>query len=495
METHDGVMPAEFLLAAAARRFPAEPALVCPAAGAGDDAVPRAVTYAELERLTRDAAGRLLSRGLRPGDRVAVRLPPTIDYPVLLFALVRAGLVAVPLSTRLPEAALPGLLEMVGCRHLIAAGGTDGPWPASIPVLATGGILGDGPPAAATAPFDSAGDATIVFTSGSSGRPKAALHTYANHWHSAAGSNRNIPVGPGDRWLLSLPLWHVGGISILFRAFLGGGAVAVPAPGAPLAGAITALAATHVSLVATQLARLLRDPAGAAALARLKAVLLGGGALPPALVEESVRRGIPIFSSYGSTELSSQVTATRPGDPVGRLLGAGRALPFREVAVAPGGEILARGATLFRGYWTAAGLDPARDAAGWFHSGDLGSVDAEGYLSVTGRRDSMFISGGENIHPEQIERELCRHPGVLEAAVVPVESAEFGARPVAFVRMAAGTLPAAQELAAHLRRTLPGFMVPDRFHPWPAAEEGMKPPRQELTRLAAALQRGPEARG
>lgn len=490
----EDVMPGEFLLTATAKRLPEAPALVYEEAGVGVAAAPRTVGYAELERLTRAAAGRLLDTGLRPGDRVAALLPPTVDYPVILCALLRAGLVAVPLSTRLPEAVLPGLLEGIGCRHLITPGETVAPLPDSISVLAAGPLLRDGDPRAAPPPFDPAGDATIVFTSGSSGPPKAALHAYANHWHSAAGSNRNIPVGPGDRWLLSLPLWHVGGLSILFRAFLGGAAVAIPAPGTPLAKAIDALAVTHVSLVATQLARLLREPAGAASLARLKAVLLGGSALPPALVEEAVRQRIPIHSSYGSTELASQVTASRSGDPLGLLLTSGRPLPFREVAVAPDGEILARGATLFRGYCTRGGLDPARDAAGWFHSGDLGGIDENGCLVVTGRRDSMFVSGGENIHPEQIERELCRHPGILEAVVVPVANAEFGARPVAFVRTADGTPPPARELAAFLRKTLPGFMVPDRFHPWPAAGEGMKPPRKELARLAASLRHTAEGR-
>ena len=130
--------------------------------------------------------------------------------------------------------------------------------------------------------------------------------------------------------------------------------------------------------------------------------------------------------------MSSQATASRPGDPPEALRTAGRPLAFRELSVAADGEILVRGRTLFRGYVEETGIRPARDASGWFHTGDLGRLDADGRLVVSGRRDTMFISGGENIHPEEIEREILRFPGVLEAIVAPVPDPEFGARPGGF---------------------------------------------------------------
>ena len=224
---------------------------------------------------------------------------------------------------------------------------------------------------------------------------------------------------------------------------------------------------THLSLVATQLYRLLRDERGRAALRGLKAVLLGGGPAPAALIEEAVA-GRRARSSRATARRRCPRRRPRRGPATRRRRcapPAGRS-PFRELAIAADGEILVRGRTLFRGYVEGGGVRPARDAAGWFHTGDLGRLDADGRLVVTGRRDTMFISGGENIHPEEIEREILRFPGVLEAIVVPVPDPEFGARPVAFLRTADGQparrrgprpLPAADAAGLQGAGALPGL--------------------------------------
>lgn len=464
------------------------------------------MNFSELELITATVAQRLGARGVVPGERVGLLVPPGPAYPVLLLSLLRAGAVAVPISTRLPGSAVPGLLGRIGCRRLIGDC-SEQPNPAAgmrvIDVVRLFAaperhrfegqppeyVHGDEPGTALAGtplpPFDPAADATVVFTSGSTGVPKAALQTFENHWASAVGANRNIPLRPGDRWLLSLPPWHVGGLAVIFRCLLGGAAITIKGKDEPLADAIPGFGATHVSLVATQLYRLLRDERGRAALRNLKAVLLGGGPAPAALIAEALRAGAPLVASYGSTEMSSQVTASRPGDPREALSTAGRPLAFRELSIAADGEILVRGRTLFRGYVEETVVRPARDAAGWFHTGDLGCLDADGRLIVTGRRDTMFISGGENIHPEEIEREILRFPGVLEAIVVPLPDPEFGARPAAFLRTFAGRLPVDAELDRFLRMTLPGFKIPQRYLLWPEIEEGMKPDRRTFTAIAA----------
>jgi O-succinylbenzoic acid--CoA ligase len=461
------------------------------------------MTFRELGQWTGDVARSLRERGIGRGDRVALLLPPGPAYPALLLSLLRVGSVAAPLSTRIPESTLPHLLGRIGCRRLISGGHGARAVSGGIETI-DAAELGAGTPLDRSAksssrqirpggsevappPFDPAADATIVFTSGSTGIPKAALHTFENHRASAAGANRNLPLQPGDRWLLSLPLWHVGGLAVVFRCLLGGAAIAVAGEGEPLADALLGLGATHVSLVATQLYRLLREERGRAALRGLKAALLGGGPAPDALVEDAVRSGVRLVASYGSTEMSSQATATRPGGPPGSLRTSGRPLAFRELAVAADGEILVRGRTLFRGYVEGGRLRTARDASGWFHTGDLGRLDAGGNLIVTGRRDSMFISGGENIHPEEIEREILRLPGILEVVVVPVPDPEFGARPAAFLRTADGALPDTAAVDRFLRATLPGFKVPKRYLPWPNLEEGVKPDRRALEPLARQI--------
>jgi o-succinylbenzoate---CoA ligase len=463
-------------LRAAAGASPGAPAVV----GVGGE-----ITYGELDRRVSGVAGRIGELGFGVGDRVALYLPKDGRYLVLLLALIRAGCVACPLSTRLPPRGVAPLLKKAACRALISSdedllGATDADVGKLRPetLLAQASVARDR--TQSSGPLHLALDlpATIVFTSGSAGEAKAARHTFGNHYFSALGSNANIALAPGDRWLHSLPIYHVGGLSILFRCLLAGATVALPdaSPG----GAVTG--ATHVSLVSTQLLRLLResDPAPGG----LKAILLGGGPVPISLVDEAAARGLPIHTSYGLTEMASQVTATPPGASREALRTSGRPLPYRELSISDSGDILVKGETLFAGYVEGDSIDPASDTDGWFHTGDLGELDADGYLRVRGRKDNLFISGGENVQPEEIEEALCRIEGVEEAVVVPVPDAEFGAQPVAFVRTA-GVEPG--DLARALEPVLPRFKIPAAFHGWPEEAGGMKVDRAFFRERARRL--------
>lgn len=203
--------------------------------------------------------------------------------------------------------------------------------------------------------------------------------------------------------------------------------------------------------------------------------------MPEALLDEAAEAGLPIHTSYGMTETASQVTTTPPGASRRELRTSGRVLPHRELRVSDDGEILVRGRTLFAGYLDGESLRDPTDSDGWFRTGDLGSLDEKGYLTVHGRRDNRFVSGGENVQPEEVEAALKRLPGVEEAVVVPVPDEEFGHRPAAFVRGGADALSLSEELSA----LLPRFMVPVAFHPWPEdVSSGMKPDRSRLARLA-----------
>ena len=451
------------------------------------------IAYGELDAGVSDAAGRLEELGVSPGDRVALYLPKSTGYLVLLLAMIRSGVVACPLSTRVPSGGVGPLLEGAGCSALISAdeklSGTVG----GIDVLDPRAVLAGGledERASEPAEVPLGRQATVVFTSGSTGAPKAALHTFGNHYSSALGSNANIALAPGDRWLHSLPLYHVGGLSIVFRCLLAGAAIALPESGASLGRSLPELRATHVSLVSTQLLRLLREDAD---LGGLKAVLMGGGPIPEVLVDGALARGLPVHTSYGLTEMASQVTTTPPGAFREELRTAGRILPHREVRVSGEGEILTRGATLFAGYLRDGGPDLPLDEGGWFHTGDLGEMDDGGYLRVLGRRDNLFLSGGENVRPEEIEAALSRIPGVEEAVVVPVPDPEFGERPAAFVRLSA----AVGDLARALEPVLPRFKIPKIFHEWEGAG-GMKPDRVALKERANRLHEGnrqPQADG
>lgn len=436
--------------------------------------------------------------GVQAGDVLAVLRPADAATVVALLAAWRLGAVACPLNLRNPPALLAAQLDRVRATALVA--GADGAaWaPAGVRRLDPQGR--GRTTLAHLAPPDPERPATILFTSGSSAAPKAAVHSMRNLTANAAASNAHSGLAPGDRWLLALPLYHVGGLGILLRCLAAGATVVLPAAAGDFAEQVASLAITHVSAVPTQLRRLLAAAPGA--LDRIRLVLLGGAPSPRDLLLTALERGWPVRQTYGLTEMGSQVTTVPPGATRAQALTCGLTLPGGDVRVVaahgeagPGdeGEIRTRGPGLFLGYLENGRLCRPLDGDGWFATGDSGRLDADGWLTVTGRRDNLFISGGENIQPEEIEAALLAVPGVLQAVVVPVADPEFGSRPVAFVETRPRE-PAVDALREFLAARLPRYKLPTAFHPWPGAlpPGSHKPPRQWLREHAARLQGGRE---
>ncbi len=407
----------------------------------------------------------LVEQGWRSGDRIGLLARPTESFLVNIFGCLRAGITACLVSPRWPAALVSYAesetrwngfwsderLEGVPCRTSTIASESE-------PHLAT-----------------------VIFSSGSTGRPKAIAHTLHAHLASAVGANANLPLGVDDAWLLSLSPAHVGGLAILFRCLLAGAAVILPRSDATFDETLRSVPPSHISLVPTQLKRLLDR--GWQPWPRLRGLLLGGAPIPPALVEQARSMHWPVMTTYGLSEMASQVTATSPDADSDEWMTAGHLLPGRELRISAEGEILVRGNTLFAGWIQQGQLVPGTDAEGWYATRDLGSLDTSGCLRVHGRMDDQFISGGENIHPEAIEQTLMNLPAILQAIVVPVEHPEFGHRPVAFID--ANVWEEAQ-WRAHLAAFWPRFMVPDRFFPMPE-DVSDKPSRSQLQRRAAEL--------
>ncbi|MCK5076442.1 MAG: o-succinylbenzoate--CoA ligase [Calditrichia bacterium] len=320
-------------------------------------------------------------------------------------------------------------------------------------------------------------NATIILTSGTTSTGKAVLHSFGNHYYSALASNENIILENGDSWLLSLPLYHVAGIAILFRCFLAGASVSLPMD-LSIIKAINHLKCTHLSLVPTQLKNLI-DNFPAIAQHNLKAILLGGAPFPKYLINKAYELHLPIYKSYGLTETSSQITATVKNDNLNNLYSSGKVLKSNQIKIKDNAEeILVKGKTLFKGYLLNQKLKPAINESGWFRTGDTGYLDNNNYLHVIGRIDNMFISGGENIVPEEIEEVLLQFPEIVQAVVVPVANDEYGHRPVAFIK-SNGEINR-EHLINELHSQLPKFKVPHIFYEWPFTgnKDDIKPKRR-----------------
>jgi O-succinylbenzoic acid--CoA ligase len=328
--------------------------------------------------------------------------------------------------------------------------------------------------------------ATILFTSGTTGSPKAVVHTWENHYYSALGIIEHFHLDENHSWILSLPLFHIGGLAILFRCAFSKATLILANPPESVFRKNVQLSKTFLSLVPTQLWRLLRKPENIPYLKQFKGILLGGSAIPDALIRRCLDEKIRIFTSYGSTEMASTITCTRDFS-YEELTTAGYPLPYREMQINSRGELLVKGKSLFRGYIKKEKVLSAVENEGWYATGDLALVDSKGRLIVQGRKDHMFISGGENIQPEMIERELRKFPDVMDAIVVPVSDPEYGFRPVAFIRSSRTFNDQLREkLKAYVRDKLPGLFRPVEYYPLPEKSSGeLKWSRIELQQLAA----------
>jgi len=420
-----------------AQLSPHEPALIT------DD---KTWTYRACHSLVEGLCRSLKTSGIEPGARVAFiarKIPHSI---FLFFALFRLRAIACPISFREPREKLPELMNRLDSSHFFET--------EELPLIPSEECT--------DSIFLERDVATCLLTSGSSGQPKVACHTIHNHFSNALGTIDFFALDPGSRWLLSLPLFHVGGLAILFRIFLTGGAVVLS--DLSLLDALHKHPITHLSLVTTQLIRLLREEKKIPE--QIRCLLLGGAPIPSLCFLEAKQRGIPLVTTYGMTEMSSIITAAKePSSPH-----AGKALPHRECTVSADREILVRGDTLFSGYWDhhTKMLLPGR-TDGWFATKDIGEFTQDGDLCILGRKDRLFISGGENIHPEEIERALVSIPGIASATIVPIADPEFGMRPVAFIQdeTASHTLDSVREA---LRAQLPSFKHPVRMFAYPSGE-------------------------
>ena len=376
--------------------------------------------YEELLEAATLAAQRLSALGVTPGDRVGIALPARRAFAETLHGCLLLGAAAVPVDLRLKPAERRARTN--GCAAVVCE---------PLEGLADAG-------APLTGRHDLDATAIVVHTSGTTRGPRPVELTFGNWLWSALGSAAALGVARDDAWLCTLPLSHVAGLSILVRsAVYATGVVLHERFDAEAAADELATRATLVSVVPTTLQRLL--DAGLRHPPRLRAALVGGAPIPPALLERAAAAGVPTVATYGLTEACSQVTTGGPP------------LFCTRVRIGPRREILVSGPTVAPG---------ALHEDGWLHTGDEGALDAEGNLTVTGRAGDTIITGGENVQPAEVEAVLESHPAVAEAAVHGVPDPEWGERIVATVVLAEGQTATEEELRGYCRVRLAGYKMP-----------------------------------
>ncbi|NBV42892.1 hypothetical protein EBR96_09025, partial [bacterium] len=325
----------------AAREYPQLTAFLCP---------DQDITYSELETRVRDACRGLVYLGLNAGTRIAVLGLDPISLVVISFAAFRLGILVFPLPQRDPQPAQFELISQAGCQLLISdqVVGLDCP----VPVIRSTDVHSHGLLASVEPVVVCDQHALIIATSGSNGPRKLAVLSFGNLYYSALGMGESIPLKPGDNWMLSVPLWHVSGWGVVMRCFVAGATISVMNPNQTLLENEFRTQSTHLSLVPTQLYRLMEDPAlHLVTHWPWRMIMISGAELPDALWKRAIIAGLPLHQAYGLTEMGSAVTIqTQSGQP-----DCGKIAPFRELKIEDG-KIYVKGRTLFQGYLTENNL-------------------------------------------------------------------------------------------------------------------------------------------
>lgn len=426
-------------------------------------------TFGEVNKIALDYAGKLAHFGITEHSRVALLAKSNAEAVFVMYGCLHIGCEMVMLNERLAGAELAYQIEDAKVDQVFVDGELYEKVAASQPVSFE--QLRQAPSVDFALKAEWAKDRTvsIMYTSGTTGNPKGVRQTAENHFSSAVSSALNLGVSPDDVWLCMVPLFHISGFSILMRSLVYGMGVRLyeKFDATVCADELCKGQVTHSSMVAVTLDQVLREieQRELSVSARFKQILAGGGPVPVSYLQRAEAHGIQVLQTYGMTETSSQTTTLQPADAKTKIGSAGKPLFLYQVKIdgaktGEAGEILIKGPQVTPGY---IGKFKERDVQkdGWLATGDIGYVDAEGFLFVVDRRSDLLVSGGENVYPAEIEKVLMAHPSVREAGVCAMADSTWGEVPAAFVVL---DDPAVlDELAEFCRGQLAGYKVPKLF--------------------------------
>ncbi|MFC6991741.1 o-succinylbenzoate--CoA ligase [Haladaptatus sp. GCM10025707] len=439
-------------------------------------------TYRELDDAVSRTAAHLVGAGVGRGDHVGTLLDTSVEFVKLIHATARLGAVLVPLNTRLTSAELRPQIERADLTALVCSVATaekavSACESADTTLLSVSRRDAGSVPELAAQPLGSVTPATwdeddpqvIMFTSGTTGEPKAVVLTHGNLAASAEASAYRLGTLPGDRWLVCLSLYHMGGLAPILRATRYGSTVVFVSEFDPerVGRAIEEYEPTGISLVPVMLSRLL--DAGVS-FNSFRFVLLGGAPARDDLIARCEREGVPVYPTYGMTETASQIATATPTEAFAHQGTVGKPLLFTEVTVVgvdgepvehgEHGELVVRGPTVMKEYYGDYEATVEAFSEYGLHTGDVGYRDEAGRLWVLNRRSDRIISGGENVDPGEVAAVLLSHPAVADVAVVGVPDEEWGERVGALVVPEPDATPSRDELDAHCREFLAGFKCP-----------------------------------
>lgn len=395
-------------------------------------------SFAQLDRIVSQLAQKLSRLAIHEGDRVAVMAESTMEMAAIIHALARLGAVVAPINPRFLPADQEAMLHDAAPSLLIATSHDQTAFPH---VIATDTLWHDLASEETYPPtmIDLSRVQCLMYTSGTTGRPKGALISYGNIYYSAIFSAIHNGTIPSDLWLHVMPLFHIGGLSILFRSVItGSGIVLFPRFDVDQVwDGMSRYPVSLLSLVPTMLHRLMHAKSSFPASVRL--ILLGGAPASPSLIDQALAAKLPVVQTYGLTETSSQI-ATQQIPVHGSPKNAGYPIYPTDVAILSKnqvthdthdiGEIVVKGPTIFQGYWKNPQKTREVFWNDWFRTGDIGFLDDTGYLHVIDRKKDLIIRGGENISPTEIENAFTTHPLILDAGVIAEENREWGQVPV-----------------------------------------------------------------
>ncbi|HXD39152.1 MAG TPA: long-chain-fatty-acid--CoA ligase [Ramlibacter sp.] len=458
------------------------------------------LTYAQFHDRTVKLARALLARGLKPGDRLAVVAENSHRFMDLMFAAAHAGLVFTPLNFRLTPRELSFMLEDSGSAALFA---DDVSWElaqsvreagcAGRPLFAIGSASGavatheqlikegaDAPPLAVTVSENDL--AALIYTGGTTGLPKGVMLTHRNLITSTASIAMELKYTEDDTTLMVLPMFHVAIWQVLCHLMVGARVVVrARADIADLLATIQRERCTNMNAVPTLYNWIVSSPElDNYDLSSLRMLSYGGSPFPEEVLRRCIKRFGPIFTQgYGLTEAAPSVSFLSARDHVIEgpraklLLSAGRELPLSEVRIGDAdgnevprgqpGEVLVRGANVMKGYWNNENLTRERLRGGWLHTGDIGTMDDEGYIFLLDRKADMIVTGGENVYPTEIEAVLYTHPAVQECIVASAPDDKWGERVQAAVVLRKGAEVTERDLLAFCRDKLANYKCPKRI--------------------------------